>query len=47
MCPVINGLINIYIAVTDFQVKSTVRIGANPGFVLDRCALTAEVGKWD
>ena len=47
VCAVIDGLINIDIAVADFQVKTTLRIGANPSFVLNRRALTAEIGKGD
>jgi len=28
--PAINGFININIAIPDFQVETTIRIGANP-----------------
>jgi hypothetical protein len=45
MSPVVDRLVNIDIAVADFQVKTTLRIGANPGLILDRGALTTEIGK--
>ncbi len=40
-----DGFINIDIAVPDFQVKTAIRIGANPGFVLNICPLTTEIGQ--
>jgi hypothetical protein len=39
-----NGFINIDIAVPDFQVETAIRIGADPGFILNVCPLTAEIG---
>lgn len=42
-CPAHNGFINIDIAIPDFQVKATIRIGTNPGFVVNSCPLTAEI----
>ena len=40
-----NRLIDIDVTVPDFKVKAAIRIGANPGFVLDRCPLTAKIGQ--
>ncbi len=44
-CPASNGLINIYVTISDFQVVATIRIGANPCFVVNRCPLTAKIGQ--
>ena len=38
-----NGFINIDITIPDFQVEATVRVSANPGFVVNSCPLTAKV----
>jgi hypothetical protein len=38
-----NGLVDIDITVPDFEVKTAIRIGANPGFVLDSCPLAAKI----
>jgi hypothetical protein len=43
--PTHNGLVKIDITIPDFQVKAAFRIGANPGFIANRCPLTAEIGK--
>ncbi len=43
MRAIVDWLVNIDIAITNFQVKTTLRIGANPGFILDRRALTTEI----
>jgi hypothetical protein len=40
-----DGLVKIDITIPDFQVKAAFRIGANPGFILNRCSLTSEIGK--
>ena len=40
-----NGFINIDIAVPDFQVETAIRIGADPGFIVDGRTLTAEIRK--
>ena len=40
-----NGFINIDVTIPDFQVVATVRVGANPGFVVNSCPLTAKVRK--
>jgi hypothetical protein len=45
MRAVVNGLVNINIAVPDFQVESTFRIGANPSLILDCGSLAAEIRK--
>jgi len=42
-CPTHNGFINIDIAIPDFQVETTIRIGTNPCFVMDSCPLTTKV----
>ena len=41
--PAHNGFINIDIAIPDFQVESTIRIGANPGFVVNGCPLATKI----
>jgi hypothetical protein len=47
MSAIIDGFVDINITITDFQVKTAIRISANPGFVLNRCALTAKIRKRD
>ncbi len=42
-CPAHNGFVDINITVPDFQVEATIRIGANPGFVVNSCPLTAKI----
>lgn len=39
------GLININIAVPDFQVVAAIRIGTNPCFVVNIRPLAAEIGQ--
>ncbi len=38
-----NGLINIDITIPDFQVETTIRSGADPGFVVNSGSLTAKI----
>ena len=38
-----DGFINIDITIPDFQVKTAIRVGADPGFVLDICSLATEI----
>ena len=38
-----EGFINIDIPIPDFQVKATIRIGANPGFVMNSCPLATKI----
>jgi hypothetical protein len=38
-----DGFVNIDIPIPDLQVKATIRIGADPGFVVNGCPLTTEV----
>jgi hypothetical protein len=38
-----DRLVDIDIAIPDFQVKPAIGIGANPGLIMDRCPLTAEI----
>ena len=47
MSAIVNRFVNIDITVTDLKVETTIRIGAYPGFVLNGCALTAEIRKGD
>jgi len=42
-CPTHDGLIEINIAIPDFQVVAAIRIGANPCFIVDRCPLIAKI----
>lgn len=42
-CPAHNGFVNIDIAIPDFQVETAIRIGTNPGFVVNSRPLTAEI----
>jgi hypothetical protein len=44
-CPADNGFVNINVTVPDFQVETTIRIGANPRFVVNGCPLTTKVRK--
>ena len=41
--PAHNGFVNINVTIPDFQVETAIRIGANPRFILDSCALTAKI----
>jgi hypothetical protein len=45
MGPIVDWLIDIDIAISDLQVESTLRVCANPGFVLDRGSLAAKIRK--
>jgi hypothetical protein len=45
MSPIVDRLIDIDIAIPDFKVKSAIRVGANPGFILNGGALAAEIGQ--
>jgi hypothetical protein len=38
-----DGLVNIDIPVPDLQVKATIRLGTDPGFVVNGCPLTTKV----
>jgi hypothetical protein len=40
-----DGLIPIDVTVADFKIETAIGIGANPGFILDRCPLTTEIGQ--
>jgi hypothetical protein len=40
-----NRLVDVNIAIPDFQVKAAVRVGANPGLVMNVRALAAEIGQ--
>jgi len=39
-----DGLVEIDVTIPDFKVITAIRISTNPGFKLDRCPLTAEIG---
>ena len=41
--PAHNRFVKINITVPDFQVEAAIRIGANPGFVVNNCPLTAKI----
>jgi hypothetical protein len=41
--PTGNGLVNVHITIPDFKVVTTLRIGANPSLVMNRCPLTAKI----
>ena len=45
VCPVVDRFIDVNVAVSDFQIESTFRIGTNPGFILDRRTLAAKIRK--
>jgi len=38
-----NWFIDVNIAIPDFQVETAIRIGANPGFILNVCSLAAKI----
>ena len=40
-----DGFINIDIPIPDFQVESTIGVGANPGLVVNICPLATEIGQ--
>jgi hypothetical protein len=42
-CSTHNRFIKIDITIPDFEVEATIRVGANPGFVMNGCPLTAEI----
>ena len=39
-----NGLVNIYVTIPDFKIKATIRIGANPGLIVNGRPLAAKIG---
>lgn len=41
--PVQNRLVYIDIAVPDFEVEATIRVGTDPRLIMDCCALATEV----
>jgi len=43
-CSAHNGFVNIDIPISDLQVKTTIRISANPCLVMDIRPLTTEIG---
>jgi hypothetical protein len=43
--PADYGFVDIDVTVPDFEVKTAIRIGANPGFVMNGRPLTAKVGQ--
>jgi len=42
-CAAENRLIQVYLTIPDLEIVTTVRIGAYPGFVVNRCPLTTEI----
>jgi hypothetical protein len=45
MGPIVDGFVYINVTISDLEIKSAIRIGTHPGFVLNRCALAAEIRK--
>jgi hypothetical protein len=43
MSAVVNRLIDVDVAIPDFQIESTLWISADPGFILNSSPLTAEI----
>jgi hypothetical protein len=43
--PAYDGFVDINVTVPDFKVETAIRIGANPGFVMNGRPLTAKVGQ--
>lgn len=41
--PTKDRLIQIHIAISDFNVVATIRIGANPSLVVNGCSLTTKI----
>jgi hypothetical protein len=44
-CAAEYGLIQVDVAIPDFQIETAFRIRANPGFIMYRCPLAAEIGQ--
>ena len=44
MSSVVDRFIDINITVADFEIEPTIRVGANPGFVLNGRSLAAKIG---
>jgi hypothetical protein len=44
MSPVVDRLINIDIAISDFEIEPAIGISAHPGFILNGSSLTAKIG---
>jgi hypothetical protein len=38
-----NGFIKIDITIPDFKVETAIRVGADPGLVVNSCPLAAEI----
>ena len=38
------GLVQVDIAISDFKVEPAIRVNANPGLVMDSCALSSVIG---
>jgi hypothetical protein len=45
MSAIVYGFVDIDITISNFKIETAIRIGANPGFVLNRSTLTTEIGK--
>jgi hypothetical protein len=43
--PVTDGLLDIQVAVSDLDVKTTGGVGTRPGLKVDGCPLAAEIGQ--
>ena len=38
-----NGFIDVKVTVSDLDIETAIRIGANPCLIMDRCPLAAKV----
>ena len=45
MCYIVDGFVDIDIAIPDFQVEAAFRISTNPSLILNRCPLSAKIGQ--
>jgi hypothetical protein len=45
MGPSQDGLVNIYIPIADLNVKTAIRIGAYPCFIVNCCSLSPKIGQ--
>jgi hypothetical protein len=41
--PTHHWFVDVDVTIPDFQVEAAIRIGADPGLVMNRCSLTAKI----
>ena len=46
-CAAQDGFIDINVTIPNFQVEAAIRIGANPGFVVNCCPLATKIRQGD